>query len=177
MGKKELQRLGGGFLVAITLLCSCDEEINKDNSVAQNINRVIEVKPKELLSISIITPNGLEIQSKEEYMEDCDIKLESHDSICILKDKCKIKGHGNSTWAAPKKPYVFKFRHPMSICEMAENKTYVLLANYYDSTMIRNDLGMFMGQYMSRLDYTPKVRYSYLTLNGKYQGIYQLGEN
>ena len=50
------------------------------------------------------------------------------------------------------------------------------MANYYDPTLLRNPVAFFMGNQLSSLDYTPHFDFVNLTLNGQYQGIYQLGE-
>ena len=44
----------------------------------------------------------------------------------------KIRGRGNSTWFAPKKPYRIKLDKKTDLFGMGNNKDYVLLANYYD---------------------------------------------
>ena len=59
---------------------------------------------------------------------------------------------------------------------LPEDKSWVLLANYYDATLLRNSLALYMGNEMSILDWTPHYQYVDLMLNGQYKGIYQLGE-
>ena len=52
----------------------------------------------------------------------------------------------------------------------------MLLANWFDATLLRNDLALFMGNEISTLEWTPHFQQVDLILNGQYRGIYQLGE-
>ena len=98
------------------------------------------------------------------------------DSSIVFCDEMRIKGRGNSTWLAPKKPYTIKFDQSVSLISLPEDKSWVMLSNYFDSTLIRNDLAFFIGNELSVLDWTPHYQYVDLSLNGEYVGVYQLGE-
>ena len=129
------------------------------------------------LPVTIInTPGNVDITLKEEYVEDAlmtILQTDISDEFCELMN---MKGRGNSTWEAPKKPYAIKFSKKKSLLNLPEDKSWVLLANYYDATLLRNDLALYMGNEMSTLDWTPHFQYVDLMLNGEYKGIYQLGE-
>ena len=87
----------------------------------------------------------------------------------------KIKGRGNSTWGLPKKPYKIKFETKTSLLDEPADKEWVLLANYYDKTLVRNEIAFYMGR-MSNLDYTPSSNFVNVYINEKYNGIYQLSD-
>ena len=126
--------------------------------------------------VIINTPNNQDITSKDEYVENTlmsVLQMDIMDEFCELTN---MKGRGNSTWAAPKKPYAIKFDKKKSLMDLPEDKSWVLLANYYDATLLRNDLAFFMGNEISTLDWTPHYQQADLILNGQYKGIYQLGE-
>ena len=126
--------------------------------------------------VIINTPNNQDITSKDEYVENTlmsVLQMDIMDEFCELTN---MKGRGNSTWAAPKKPYAIKFDKKKSLMDLPEDKSWVLLANYYDATLLRNDLAVFMGNEISTLDWTPHYQQADLILNGQYKGIYQLGE-
>jgi hypothetical protein len=76
---------------------------------------------------------------------------------------------------APKKPYRLKFENKIALFGEEKDKSWVMLANYYDKTMIRNQIAFYMGK-SSNLEYTPKFHYVELILNGRYNGTYQLGD-
>lgn len=82
---------------------------------------------------------------------------------------------GNSTSEFPKKPFALKFNKKQSVLGMPAAKSWVLLANYFDKTMIRNALAFQMGA-DSRLEWTPKTTFVELYYNGVHYGTYQLCE-
>ena len=95
----------------------------------------------------------------------------------VIDSDISIKGRGNHTWLVEaKKPYKIKFPKKTSLIDEPADKTWLLLANHYDKTMLRNKLVFFMGQ-MSNLEYTPRSHFVELMLNGRYDGTYQLTEN
>ena len=72
----------------------------------------------------------------------------------VTEADLQIKGRGNSTWGQPKKPYRLKFNEKIRFFGEHKDKSWVLLANYSDKSMIRNDLALTMGK-RSNLDWTP----------------------
>ena len=129
------------------------------------------------LPVTIInTPGNVSITSKEEYVEDALMTILQTDITDEFCELMNMKGRGNSTWNAPKKPYALKFGKKTSIMSLPEDKSWVLLANFYDATLLRNDLAFYMGHEMTSLDWTPHYEHVDLMLNGQYKGIYQLGE-
>lgn len=95
----------------------------------------------------------------------------------FYEENMEIKGRGNSTWGFPKKPYQIKFPKGTkpNLFGMGESRTWVLLANYADRTMIRNKLTYAVAEQMG-MPYTCKSVYVELILNGQYNGTYQLIE-
>lgn len=59
---------------------------------------------------------------------------------------------------------------------MPSHKRWVLLANYYDKTALRNIISFYLGEKYTDLDYTPRMRFVELFMNDIYLGTYQLGE-
>ena len=86
-----------------------------------------------------------------------------------------IKGRGNTTWGMPKKPYRLKFNEEVSLLDEHKDKSWVLLANYFDKTSLRTATAFYMGS-ISNLDYTPRFHFVDVMLNGRYNGTYQLGD-
>lgn len=130
-----------------------------------------------LPTCNITSPNGADIISKTEYMEGAHIQITNSIGHLETDAGISIRGRGNTTWNVPdKKPYIFKLDKKKSILGMPADKTWVLLANYYDSTLIRNDIAFYMGQEFSTLPYTPRGTFVRLILNGTDKGIYQLCE-
>ena len=129
------------------------------------------------LPVTILnTPNNQNITSKEVYVEDALMTILQTDITDVFCELTNVKGRGNSTWNAPKKPYALKFNKKKSLVSLPEDKSWVLLANYYDATLLRNDLAFYIGNEFCCFDWTPHYQHVDLMLNGQYRGIYQLGE-
>jgi hypothetical protein len=87
----------------------------------------------------------------------------------------QIRGHGNTTWLMPKKPYKLKLDSKAPLLGMASGKTWVLLANYDDKSLLRNLAALETGRRVG-MAWTSNSRYVELFLNGQYEGNYQLTE-
>ncbi len=92
-----------------------------------------------------------------------------------VESRVNIKGRGNSSWKFPKKPFRLKFDQKISLLDMHKDKSWVLIPNYNDKSMLRNSLAFYMSK-ISNLDYTPESHFVDLTFNGKFWGTYQLCE-
>jgi len=121
-----------------------------------------------------INTNGTPITSKEIYVTGS-VKIVTNFKDVSYEGKTEIKGRGNSTWDMPKKPYRIKLDKKAALLGMAENKNWVLLANYADKTLMRNELAFILSRNMGRA-FTPNSRYVEVYLNNAYLGSYQLTE-
>ena len=130
-----------------------------------------------LLPIVRIDTGGETIDSKEEYKEALiSIDCENADGFESLSDTpVKIRGRGNSTWAWEKKPYQIKFSVKTEVLGMSAAKRWVLLANYNDKSLIRNNVAFAMAEQLS-FEYTPRQYPVDVFINGEYMGVYTLGE-
>lgn len=120
-----------------------------------------------------------DIVSKDTYVKAW-FKLEENGitnaTANIITDTIQIKGRGNSSWTlSPKKSYTLKFDKKVSLLGEPKDKSWVLLANYFDKTMLRNKTAFYMGS-LSKLTYTPKYHFVDVILNGRYHGTYALCE-
>lgn len=136
---------------------------------------VADLESTGLPVVSLFTPNGVDITSKDYYLESL-MSFVNTDGSETFADSTNLKGRGNSTWGCPKKPYAIKFDKKKSLLNLPEDKSWVLLANYYDATLLRNDLAYYIGEEMCNFGWTPHLQQVDLMLNGQYKGIYQLGE-
>ena len=91
----------------------------------------------------------------------------------------QIKGRGNSTWAAEKKPYQIKLAKKTDLLETGKkankNKTWVLLANAFDDSSSRNAIAYSIAQ---QLGVRSSVEFKIVDLyfDGSYRGAYTLCE-
>ncbi|GBU25139.1 hypothetical protein R83H12_01779 [Fibrobacteria bacterium R8-3-H12] len=89
-----------------------------------------------------------------------------------------IRGRGNTSWiwGQPKQPYRIKFNKKQSLFGLEKAKSWILLANYFDLTLIKNSFAFELGRRLS-VPYTPSYNYVELYLNGEYRGNYMLTEH
>ncbi len=87
-----------------------------------------------------------------------------------------IRGRGNSTWGPSKRPYRIKLDNKADFFGMGADKNWVLLANYYDYTLLRNKYTYWLGDKMG-MEFTPQCVFVNLVMNGEYLGSYYLCEH
>ena len=87
----------------------------------------------------------------------------------------QMKGRGNNTFAYPKKPYQIKLEKKASLSGMAKAKTWVLLANWNDISLLRNQIMLDMCR-EAGLRYALSCVQTDVWINGEYNGLYLLTE-
>jgi len=95
--------------------------------------------------------------------------------ITIVNNENGIRGRGNTTWSYPKKPYRIKFDKKQSLFGLPAAKSWVLLAEYLDPTLILNMTAFRLGNVLG-LPYNHTYRHVQFYLNGEYKGVYGLTE-
>lgn len=124
-----------------------------------------------LPSLYINTKDGQAITSKEVYVQAV-LEMAATDTTGLYNDTAEIRGRGNSSWGLAKKPYRLKLKDDFRFMGMpAKEKTWVLLANHADKTLIRNALAFEVGK-ACQMYFTPAYRFLDIVLNGKYIGNY-----
>jgi CotH kinase protein len=137
-------------------------------------NYTIKFIDTQLPVVNIFT-NNVSIQNKETYISGT-IKIKKNiTGDSLFGGALEIRGRGNSTWGFPKKPYKIKLAKKAKLLGMNEAKQWVLLANYADKSLLRNELGFELSRRLN-LAYTPASQMVDVILNGKYIGNYELVE-
>ena len=83
----------------------------------------------------------------------------------------QIKGHGNSSWVQPKKSYQIKFDDDYSLLGLPPTKKWILIANYLDDSLLRNDLAFYVDR-MLESSYSRQGEFTDLYIDGEYYGVY-----
>ncbi len=83
--------------------------------------------------------------------------------------------HGNSTVFGQKKPFQFKLSARESLDGMGKGKTWMLLANWFDISLIRNQMTFDLCRELG-LAGTPDCTQTDVYVNGAYLGTYLLTE-
>ncbi len=174
------------ILIILTLTGCTDDGANKDFwAVSIKEDSVVvhnEAWKKETsftlsdskLPIVFIDTDGVAIVDKENYISGTMMILESGGNKTTYD--LSIRGRGNATWNYEKKPYKIKLEKKSEILGMKANKSWVLLANYTDKSLIRNTVANETSRIVG-MDWTPDTRYVELVINGEYLGNYQLSES
>lgn len=138
---------------------------------------VVSVAYTALPTVYLNTPGGAPVTSKETWMEGATISIAGapDDSWNFSDIALSVKGRGNSTWNQPKKPYALKLDKKQSIMGMPKSKRWVLIANYLDNSFMKNSMAFYLSRQLG-MDYTVRGDFVDLVLNGKYVGLYWLGE-
>ncbi|PTT21877.1 hypothetical protein DBR36_03030 [Microbacterium sp. HMWF026] len=87
----------------------------------------------------------------------------------------EIKGRGNFTWLLDKKPYQIKFDSSTPVLGLPSAKTWILLANHADPSLLRNKTALELASQFGLVG-TPDARFVDLTINGEFLGNYLLTE-
>ena len=85
------------------------------------------------------------------------------------------RGLGKQHLDPGKKPYNITLSLPGDLLGMGTAQNWVLLANYYDATNLKNKIVLDYSQNVG-LQYTPQGKFVDLYLNGEYVGLYLLCE-
>ena len=125
------------------------------------------VQLTNLPTLYVDTEDGASVKSKETYVK-CTVRYVDSEGI-TLYDAANIRGRGNSTWNLAKKPYRLKFDKKQRFlgADRAKAKSWTLLANYADKSLIRNAIASYIGTFAGQ-PFTPAAQFADLVLNGEY---------
>lgn len=129
--------------------------------------------------VYINTEDGKAITSKEDYVSSA-VKIvdpaDSRNNINAGDEiNAGVRGRGNTTWSYPKKPYRIKFDSKQGLFGLTKAKSWVLLANWLDPTLIMNTVTFYFGR-ACNFPFANHGIHVDLVLNGVYQGNYLLTE-
>lgn len=143
------------------------------NGAPQYAGGPVTFVPQAVLSklpqLVLTTQDGAAVTSKETYL-DGTLQIDQETPVPM-----QIRGRGNSTWNAPKKPYRIKLVTKAPLLGLPSERDWVLLANYGDRSALRNWAAFEVARQTS-LAWTPSSRFVDVRLNGIDLGLYQLVE-
>ena len=170
-------------------------------AVAQEGNALVPyayVLEEKLAQISISTEDGIAIDdlsliNSEEFKGmggilptydyvNAEVSVSDCEGYDMEAVTAQVKVRGNYTSVYPKRPIRIKFEEKQAMCGVnggAEFKNWVLLADYRDTSLLRNPLAFTLAKslYSARPDlYSADFRPVEVYLNGEYQGVYLLTE-
>ena len=145
--------------------------VDESNVTVEEMNSSVDHSVRCTGSLDIRVPEGFcsEYQSADDAMQS---------QVGLELDY--IRGRGNSTWSAEiaKKPYRFKLAKKADLFGMGKNAHYVLLANRFDNSLVRNRMTYWLtGANGMNMEFSPQCVPVDVVLNGEYYGSYLLAEN
>ena len=176
----------GSLLLDGTLLTdgmSCggfalDQPYSLTDGAGESLGRVRFVQSAQMPSIYIDVASGSMdyIHEDIDHSESGSIRVYRADGSLDYSGRIdSMNGRGQSTWGAPKKPYSLTLAGGADLLGMGKAEKWILLANAYDPSHLRNKLVLDASQ-KGGPPYTPECRWADLYLNGEYAGLYLLTE-
>ena len=129
----------------------------------------------DLPVLTINTTGAAPITSTDTYVNGTMTVVDAANKSYNYTGTLGVKGHGHSTWAMPKKPYRLNLDSKAPLLGMTSDSNWILLANYDDKTMLRNDVSFEMSTLIGMM-WTPHSAFVEVMLNGQYEGTYELTE-
>ena len=137
---------------------------------------IVSISFSRIPVVYINTKDSAPIVSKEDWLKETEIYVTNAGEESRLYEDAQIRGRGNSTWECPKKPYAIKLDSKETVLGMPKHKRWVLLANYFDKSCLRNSIAFEIARRSSGLDWTPRGYHVDVVLNGVMLGNYYLCE-
>lgn len=140
---------------------------------------VVFITSSKLGSMFINTPEGGldRIHADKSHKEKgCTmLAVDENGKVDYNSTLASMKGRGNSTWGKAKKPYNIKLDSKTKLFGMDKAKSWCLIANYEDLSLLRNQIVYALGAQIG-MDATPDCRSIDLYINGEYMGVYLITE-
>ena len=95
--------------------------------------------------------------------------------IGLFDGSIDIRGRGSSSWGMPKQGWSFNTIETAQLLDMAPGRTWALIANYADKSLMRNYLAQEFARDLG-MAFAARNRFVDLILNGDYMGTYTITE-
>ena len=116
------------------------------------------------------------LHQDKEHEEKANLTVYTKDGTIDIRDELvTLEGHGNTTWGQNKKPYTMTLDQSSSILNMGFSRKWVLLANGFDKSHLRNKIVYdYADAVSSGYSISPDCTYVEIYFNGEYGGLYLL---
>lgn len=104
------------------------------------------------------------------------IRVEQANGALDCETEMQLRGRGNASWMFAKRPFALKLAEKTSVLGMSKHKRWVLLANWTDRTLLRNDAAFWLSRRCEFPYYTVNGQHVELEFNGVHLGNYYLCE-
>lgn len=131
--------------------------------------------PRVNITCSSANKNGSTYSMNKSGWNDASINIENCD-VPLSETYVQIKERGNSTKGNGKMPYSLKFSEKTEVLGMKKSKRWVLMANFFDRSLIRTQFAGYLGNNIFNSYWNAQFEPVELYFNGDFIGIYDLGE-
>ena len=157
-----------------------DTEQNTEQGTESETNPPADEAKASLPILRIETTDGHDVTSKD-YYKTCTITLENCSEPMQFEDiTANIRVRGNSTAGTEKKPFRIKFdkkRNMLGLNDGAKCKSWCLMADYFDYSLMRNSLSLRMcDALLDGYSFASDCAWVEVYVNGDYRGVYLLCE-
>lgn len=190
VGAEEETEFSDGMVIDLNEFC-CDAEYKLKfifSSETDSFEREITFLCSENIpAIYLVSDNPVEkgrvwVESsadKSNKATGCAVMQKSNGEVVYDGALTQIKGRGNSTWMFEKRPYQIKTKTNVDLLQTGSpdnvSKTWVLLANYMDPSLMRNSFALSTGK-MLGMSVNIENAHVDLYYDGEYRGNYLLAE-
>ena len=155
---------------------SSSTEIVEKPPKAKNITNYLG-DDNDIFRINITTDDGSFPTNKVDYVPGfLTITQQDTQKVEFEGAKMGVRLRGNSTLEGDKKPFRIKFDKKQSLFGLPKAKSWVLLANYFDKSNVRNYLAYLLANKLDNLYFQPSSIFVDVYFNNQYQGLYMLTE-
>ena len=144
--------------------------INTEGGIAIDDNSLVDTTQQKAMGIKVYNYVGATISVTD-----------AGEDYALTNVAAQVKVRGNYTSTYEKKPIRIKFDKKQKMAGLNGGtalKNWVLLAEYKDSSMLRNSVAFYLGNSLleGHGGYSADFRYVKLYMNGNYHGMYVLTE-
>ncbi len=136
-----------------------------------------KVSSSSLPLVKITFPDNAEPVVRDVWTKDCNVRIYDATGWSIYYSTyVQLEGRGHSTSDKPKKPYNIKLDKPESFFGLPTHDRWVLLAGFFDHSLMRNALGQEIARQTSLAPTTPQGRFVRVEVGEENQGLYYMSE-
>ncbi len=128
----------------------------------------------ELPVIEIVTDGQAAINSLNDWIDGImitsgmEVFSDSYDTVRVRN--MALSG------SSPKLSFRIETKDNISVLGMKAGRTWCFLSNFEDRTQLRNSVAFELGRLADGLEWTPSSQFACVTINGRFQGLYQIAE-
>ena len=136
-----------------------------------------KVSSSSLPLVKITFPDDAGPVVRDVWTEDCNVRIYDATGWSVYSSTyAKLEGRGHSTSDKPKKPYNIKLDKQESFFGLPARDRWVMLANFFDHSLMRNALGQEIARQTSLTPTTPQGRFVRVVVGEENQGLYYMSE-